>query len=78
MRRRSRTVYKTDTAYVNAYLRSVVIESDVYDALLDTNESNDVLMAKSTYTIDDYTTVPMEDYGGMATRPGISRVTTTQ
>ena len=32
--------------------------------------ANDVLIAKSTYTIDDYTTVPMEDYGGTADPPG--------
>ena len=46
---------------MNAYLRSLVIESDVYDAQLDTNDSNDILIAKSTYTFDDYNTVPMED-----------------
>ena len=69
-RRRSRTVYKTDTAYVNAYLRSLVIESNVYDAQLDTSDSNDVMIAKSTFTIDDYTTVPMEDYDGEAEPPG--------
>ena len=64
VRRRSRAVYKTDTAYVNAYLRSLVIETNVYDAQLDTSDSNDVMISKSTYTIDDYTTVPMEDYDG--------------
>src|SRR6185369_3446031 len=50
VRRRSRSVYKTDSAYVNAYLRNLVIESDVYDAQLDTSDANDVLIAKSTYT----------------------------
>ncbi|MEN3334929.1 MAG: hypothetical protein V7641_4294 [Blastocatellia bacterium] len=54
VRRRSHNVYKTDSSYVNAYLRSLVIESDVYDAQLDTNDANDVLMAKTTYTYDDY------------------------
>lgn len=53
VRRRSRSVYKTDAAYLNAYLRSVLIESDVYDALLDTVDSNDVLIAKTTYDIDN-------------------------
>ncbi|MEK6299507.1 MAG: RHS repeat-associated core domain-containing protein [Acidobacteriota bacterium] len=65
VRRRSRTVYKTDTSYVNAYLRSLAIESDVYDAQLDTNDANDVLVAKATYTYDDYNAMGgIENYGG--------------
>ena len=69
VRRRSRSVYKTDTAYLNAYLRSLVIESDVYsdvyDAQLDTNDANDVLLAKTTYTWDSYADMGnMENYGG--------------
>jgi RHS repeat-associated protein len=56
---------QTDTSYLNAYLRSLVIETDVYDAQLDTNDANDVLMAKTTYTFDDYNAMSgMEDYGG--------------
>ncbi|HXG94412.1 MAG TPA: hypothetical protein VNN73_18855, partial [Blastocatellia bacterium] len=71
VRRRSRSVYKTDASYVNAYLRSLVIESDVYDAQLDTNDANDVLVAKSTYTYDDYAAMGgMENYGGTASPPG--------
>src|SRR5262249_24564896 len=63
VRRRSRNGYKTDTSYVNAYLRSLVIESDIYDAQLDTNEANDVLVGKTTYTYDDYNAMSgMEDY----------------
>ena len=54
VRRRAHTVYKTDASYVNIYLRSLVIERDVYDGLLDTNDANDVLMAKTTLTYDDY------------------------
>jgi hypothetical protein len=54
VRRRLRMVYKTDTSYVNADLRSLMIESDTYDAQLDTNDANDVLMAKTTCTYDDY------------------------
>lgn len=65
VRRRTRNVYKTDTGYLNAYLRSLVIEHDVYDAQLDTNDANDVLMAKATNTYDDYSALGgMEDYGG--------------
>ena len=54
VRRRTRIVYKTDTAYVNAYLRSLVIEQNTYDALLNTNDADDVMIAKSTITYDDY------------------------
>jgi RHS repeat-associated protein len=71
VRRRTRNVYKTDTTYINAYLRSLVIESDLYDAQLDTNDANDVLIAKSTYTLDDYNALGgMENYGGSANPPG--------
>ena len=71
VRRRTRIVYKTDSSYVNSYLRYLVIESDVYDnAQLDTNEANDLLIAKSTYTFDDYNAMSgMEDYGGTASPP---------
>jgi RHS repeat-associated protein len=65
VRRRTRNVYKTTTSYVNAYLRNLVIETDVYDAQLDTNDGNDVLLAKTTYTHDDYNAMGgMENYGG--------------
>ncbi len=48
-----------------------MIESDVYDAQLDTNDANDVLLAKSTYTYDDYNAMSgMENYGGTANPPG--------
>jgi RHS repeat-associated protein len=71
VRRRTRNVYKTDTAYINAYLRSLVIERDLYDAQLDTSDANDVLIAKSTYTLDDYNAMGgMENYGGSANPPG--------
>ena len=71
VRRRTRSVYKTDSSYVNAYLRSLVIESDVYDAQLDTSDANDILIAKSTYTFDDYNAMNgMENYGGTANPPG--------
>jgi RHS repeat-associated protein len=62
VRRRTRSVFKTDTAYVNAYLRSLVIESNVYDALENTNDGDDVMIAKSTMTYDDYAAM-----GGMQT-----------
>jgi RHS repeat-associated protein len=65
VRRRTRSVYKTDSSYLNAYLRGLVTESDLYDAQLDTNDANDVLVAKTTYTFDVYNAMSgMEDYGG--------------
>ena len=40
----------------DVYLRSLVIESDVYDAQLDTSDANDVLIAQDAQQrIDDYT-----------------------
>jgi RHS repeat-associated protein len=63
VRKRARNVYKTDTSYINAYMRGLLIETDVYDALLNTNDADDVLLAKSTYTFDDFNAMSgMEDY----------------
>jgi hypothetical protein len=63
VRKRTLNVYKTDTSYVNAYLRGLVIETDTYDALLNTNDADDVLLAKTTFTCDDYAAMSgMEDY----------------
>jgi RHS repeat-associated protein len=46
-------------------------EKDLYDALLDTNDGNDVLIAKTTYTYDNYAALGgLQDYGGTATPPG--------
>jgi RHS repeat-associated protein len=61
VRRRTHNVYKTDTGYVNAYLRSLVTETDVYDS-----QANDsVPVAKTTYAYDDYAAMGgMENYGG--------------
>jgi RHS repeat-associated protein len=65
VRQRTHNVYKTDTSYVTAYLRNLVIEKDLYNAQLDTNDANDVLVAKTTYTYDDYGAMGgMENYGG--------------
>jgi RHS repeat-associated protein len=58
---------RTHFAYYMPTLPSLV---EVYDALLNTNDGDDVVIAKSTYVYDNY--VPMgglEDYGG-ANPPG--------
>ncbi len=71
VRRRSRSVFKTDSAYINAYLRSLVIESDVYDAQQNTNDADDVMIAKTTITYDDYQAMGgMETYSGQQMPPG--------
>ena len=63
VRRRARMVYKTDTAYLNAYLRSLVIEQNTYDAQLNTNDADDVMLTKSTVTYDNYAAMGgMEEY----------------
>ena len=66
VRRRTKNSYKTDTSYVNAYLRSLVIEKDLYDdPQPDTNDADDVLEAKTTYSYDDYAAMGgMENYSG--------------
>ncbi|MEW6210188.1 MAG: hypothetical protein AB1631_17610 [Acidobacteriota bacterium] len=70
-RRRTRLFYKTDAAYINAYLRSLVVEVDVYDGLLNSNDLDDVLIAKSTMTYDDYAAMGgMEVYAGQSEPPG--------
>lgn len=63
VRKRTHNVYKTDSGYINAYLRSLLIETDICDGLLNTNDSDDVLLAKTAYTFDDYNAMGgIEDY----------------
>jgi RHS repeat-associated protein len=66
VQRRTHNTYKIDSAYINAYFRSLPIEVDVYDALANLNDADDVLIAKSTFIYDDYAST-----GGM-TDPGIT------
>ena len=47
-----------------------MIESDTYDAQLNDNDADDVLIAKTIYTLDDYNAMGgMENYGGPPTPP---------
>ncbi len=63
VRRRARFVYKTDAAYVNIYLRSLLTEQNTYDALMNTNDADDVMLTKLTVTYDDYAAMGgMEEY----------------
>jgi len=71
VRRRTHLTYKTDAAYINGYRRGLVTLTEVFDALGNTNDADDVLIAKTGYTHDDYQSMGgLEDYGGSALPPG--------
>jgi RHS repeat-associated protein len=64
VRRRSNFVYSTDANYTSRYLRSLVTEVKIYDALQNLNDADDVLITKTTFTLDDYASGGgMEGYG---------------
>jgi RHS repeat-associated protein len=63
VRRRTHFTYKTDTNYINAYLRSLVTLVENFDALENTNDGDDVLIAKTANIFDDYAAT-----GGMVDR----------
>ena len=69
VQRRTHLTYKTDTAYINEYLRNLVTQIEILDALNDSNDGNDVVVAKSATIYDDYggTMGGLEDY---STLPG--------
>jgi RHS repeat-associated protein len=70
VRRRTSFTYSTDTNYTSRYLRNLMTEATVYDALQNTNDADDVLIAKTANTFDDYaSTGGMEGYG-LAKPPG--------
>jgi RHS repeat-associated protein len=61
----------TTRAYLDKYIRNLVGETDVYDALLNTNDADDVLIAKTIAGYDNYGAMSgMENYGGAANPPG--------
>src|SRR5262249_55540258 len=65
VRRRTHWNHITDPNYLNIYLRNLVTEKDVYDAQLNTNDADDILIAKSTFQYDNYAAMGnMENYGG--------------
>ncbi|HWX43284.1 MAG TPA: Ig-like domain-containing protein, partial [Blastocatellia bacterium] len=65
---------RTHVNYVSAGGATVPTEVDTYDAQLNTNDADDVLIAKTTYDVDNYNyPFPLngiEDYGGTANPPG--------
>jgi hypothetical protein len=70
VRRRTNYNYLTDSNYISRYLRALVTESKIYDAFQNTNDDDDMLIAKTTNSYDDYaSTGGMEGYG-LAKPPG--------
>ena len=66
VRRRTRTTDTTIAAAAN-----LPTEVDVYDGLGNTSDTDDMMIAKSTYVYDNYASMGgMEDYGGTAIPPG--------
>jgi hypothetical protein len=56
--------------YINAYLRSLPVLVETFDALQDTNDADDVLITKSALTFDDYNAMGgMEVYVGQPAPP---------
>ena len=59
---------RTHLTYYSPTLPNLV---EVYDALLNTNDGDDVLIAKSSYAYDNYVSMGgLENYGGTASPPG--------
>jgi RHS repeat-associated protein len=65
---RRRTHFTYSTSYT--YLKNLVTLTEVYDAQQNTNDNDDVLIAKSSVTYDDYNAMGgMEEYSGQAVPP---------
>ena len=73
VRRRTHFTYETGSAYVSIGLRGLVTLVEIFDTLQNTNDADDVLIAKTSYAYDNYVAMGgMEDYGGLANPPGHS------
>ena len=69
VRRRTHYTYINWEPYISAYIRNRAWMVEVYDALQNTNDADDVLIGKTLYSYDS----PMgglETYGGLANPPG--------
>jgi RHS repeat-associated protein len=67
VRRRTHYTYVNWEPYLSAYTRNRQTEVDVYDALQNTNDADDVLISKTVYGYDGGA---LENYGGTANPPG--------
>jgi RHS repeat-associated protein len=71
VRRRTQNTYVTTQAYLDAYIRNRVMVVEVFDALQNTNDADDVLIGKSSIAYDNYGAMGgMEDYNGSPLPPG--------
>jgi RHS repeat-associated protein len=73
VRRRTQYFYKSDsdTNYFNANLWRLVTEAVVYDAKLNTTDSDDEEIAKTTYAYDNYSAMGgMQGYFNSSSAPG--------
>jgi RHS repeat-associated protein len=71
VRRRTHYSYVNWEPYLSAYIRNRMTEADVYDALQNTNDADDVLAGKTVVGYDSYSAMGgMENYGGTAAPPG--------
>jgi RHS repeat-associated protein len=70
VRRRTHYTYKTDSGYIAIYLRSLVTLVEMFDALQNTNDADDMLIAKTSYVYDNFAAMGgLENYGGPSTPP---------
>lgn len=70
VRRRTHYTYLNWEPYLSQYIRNRVTETDVYDALQNTNDTDDVLVGKTVAGYDSYSAMGgMENYGGTAPPP---------
>ncbi|MFY9610348.1 MAG: RHS repeat domain-containing protein, partial [Blastocatellia bacterium] len=67
VRRRTHFTYSTNSNYLNLWLRRLVTLVETFDALQNTSDADDVLIAKTSYALDNYVAMSgMENYGGTA------------
>jgi RHS repeat-associated protein len=69
VRRRTHYSYVTWEPYVSSYVRNRVTLVEVYDALGNTNDADDVMIGKTVYAYDN-SMGGVESYGGAANPPG--------
>lgn len=71
VRRRTHFTYRATSLGGNSWLPGLPTLVEVFDAGQNTNDADDVLIAKSSYDYDNYAAMGgMEDYGGTANPPG--------
>jgi len=71
VRRRTHNIYCTGQQYIDAYIRNRPLVVEVYDALQNTNDADDILVGTTAYVYDSYSAMGgMENYGGTAAPPG--------